>query len=997
VYVKPPASIFTHANDCENRYTKQFIDQSLGAKSWFWDFGDGSTSTEQNPSHTYASPGIYTVWQTVTNGQCTHSSKREVRVMDEKAVFAVSDSILCRNSLASFGAQGITTGNIANWHWDFGDGSSRSDVNTITHAYTKAGSYIVTLTITDLLGCKSTQQLPLTVYGPTANFAPVEKAACLKDNLITFNDASVTDGQHAIVKRTWNFGDGMLDSTLAIPYTHSYSTAGSYNVSLSVVDEYGCRDSKTLPTAVIIAQPKAAFALSDTNTCTGRNITFTNTSSGLAPSYTWYFGDGNTSTATNPLHTYNQTGVYNIKLVAKDRYGCTDSVTRPNLVTITYPKAKLLVSDTIGTCPPLLVTFTNRSTDYTSIAWDFGDGTGSKLDTASHFYTQPGTYIAKLVATGPGGCTDTIRQKIVVKGPSGSFSYSPLTGCSPLTVNFTASTQNSKSLLWDFSDGYTMPSQGTTISHTYVSAGDYVPKIIVTDDAGCSVPIVGKDTIRVKSVVTSFDLNATTFCNDGRVQFTNNTVSNDYITGYQWSFGDGTTSTSQHPAHHYNKAGSYTVQLKATTRSGCTESYVLTDTVNVFSSPVVSITGDTASCAPAKFTFQGVVNSGDPSRLQWNWNLANGQTSGLQNPVQQTYLTDGTYTISAIATNQHGCSDTATKTVTVFPLPTTDAGADSWICRGSFAQLKATGATTYSWQAAPSLSCTSCESPLAAPTEVTRYVVTGYNRFGCSASDSVTVNVHQPFEMVVGHGDTICLGETTTLAASGAELYTWTPGTGIKNPSAGTTTATPATSTMYTVVGRDKAGCFTDTGTVHIKVWSLPSVTVEDAITLPVGNSITLKPRYSADVTSYLWSHPQTLSCATCPTPVAKPKTATTYTIAVKNDGGCMAKDEVSVQVVCNNGNLFIPNTFSPNNDGTNEQFYPRGSGISRIKSLTIYNRWGEVVFTREDFNVNDAAAGWDGTFKGRQLASDVYVYTCEVVCSNNEVLSYKGNVTLLR
>ncbi|HEV7333678.1 MAG TPA: PKD domain-containing protein [Flavisolibacter sp.] len=997
VYVNPPASIFTPVNNCENRYTKYFRDESLGAKSWFWDFGDGTTSTEQAPTHTYARPGTYTVWQTVTNGTCTHSSPRVVRVIDEKATLTTSDTILCRNQSATFTAQGITGGNIASWQWDFGDGSHSADSATTSHAYAQTGAYTVTLTITDLLGCKSSYTVPVTVYGPTANFETVNAASCLQDNRITFNETSVTDGQHPIVKRIWNYGDNAVDSTSAAPYQHSYTAAGTYQVSLTVVDDYGCRASKSIPAAVLIAQPQAAFGVSDSTSCIGKNIKFTNTSAGIEPTYTWSFGDGNISTAVTPVHAYSKTGIYTIKLVATDKYGCKDSLTKTNLVTISYPKAKLAVSDSIGTCPPLMVRFTNLSTDYTHVTWDFGDGTHSKLDTPSHFYTAPGTYIAMLIATGPGGCTDTVRQKIVVKGPSGSFTYSPLVGCNPLTVNFTASTKNSTSVIWDFSDGSTAPSQGTTTSHTYVYAGDFVPKLIVTDEAGCSVPILGKDTIRVKSVAASFDISASSFCNNGQVQFTNKTVSNDYITDYQWSFGDGSTSAAMHPVHHYSKAGNYTVQLKVTTQAGCTDDYVLTDTIAVYNNPAIAIMGDSAACAPAALTFRGVVLNSDPSSLQWAWNMANGQTSTVQNPVQQTYSAEGTYFVTAIATNKYGCRDTATKAITVSPVPKTNAGADQWICHGSAAQLKATGATTYTWQASPTLNCTSCDSPQASPTDSTQYIVTGYNSFGCSSTDSVTIRVHQPITLQVGRGDTICVGETRRLVASGADLYNWSPSIGIKDPTSGTTTVTPEASVLYKVIGRDKAGCFSDTGSVYIKVSPRPTVAIDDVITLPVGNSVTLKPQYSQDVSTYQWSQAQTLSCANCPYPSAKPKTETTYSITVKNDGGCVAKDEITVQVVCNGGNLFIPNTFSPNNDGTNEQFYPRGSGLSRIKSLTIFNRWGEIVFSREDFNANDAAAGWNGTFKGRQLASDVYVYICEVVCMNNEVLSYKGNVTLLR
>ncbi|NTS41992.1 gliding motility-associated C-terminal domain-containing protein [Flavisolibacter sp. BT320] len=251
--------------------------------------------------------------------------------------------------------------------------------------------------------------------------------------------------------------------------------------------------------------------------------------------------------------------------------------------------------------------------------------------------------------------------------------------------------------------------------------------------------------------------------------------------------------------------------------------------------------------------------------------------------------------------------------------------------------------------------------------------------------------------LTVSGNDVICVGETRRLVATGAELYNWTPTAGISNATSNTISVAPRTSTRYTVVGKDKAGCFTDTASVAIDVWPIPTVSMGEDFVLSVGSTVTLKPTYSQDVSAYQWSHPQTLSCANCPYPTAKPKAETIYGVTVKNNGGCAARDEITVRVICNNGNLFIPNTFSPNGDGANEQFYPRGTGISRIKSMTIFNRWGEVVFSKEDYNANDAAAGWDGRFKGRQLASDVYVYVCEVVCMNNEVLSYKGNVTLLR
>jgi gliding motility-associated-like protein len=89
--------------------------------------------------------------------------------------------------------------------------------------------------------------------------------------------------------------------------------------------------------------------------------------------------------------------------------------------------------------------------------------------------------------------------------------------------------------------------------------------------------------------------------------------------------------------------------------------------------------------------------------------------------------------------------------------------------------------------------------------------------------------------------------------------------------------------------------------------------------------------------------------------------------------------------------------TFSPNGDGVNEVFYPRGTGLFRIKSARIFNRWGEVVFENNNMLANDASGGWNGSYKGQKLASDVYVYVIEIICDNNSVLLYKEDIALIR
>ncbi len=166
---------------------------------------------------------------------------------------------------------------------------------------------------------------------------------------------------------------------------------------------------------------------------------------------------------------------------------------------------------------------------------------------------------------------------------------------------------------------------------------------------------------------------------------------------------------------------------------------------------------------------------------------------------------------------------------------------------------------------------------------------------------------------------------------------------------------------------------------------------------IQAGISITLTPTYSNDVINWLWSPASGLSCTNCITPIATPGGTTTYTLKIQNNGGCSAEDQVTIVVTCDNENIFIPNTFSPNGDGVNDVFFPRGRGINMIRGMKIFNRWGQLVFERSNFYANDPASGWDGLVGGKQVPSDVYIFVIDVICNNGKVITKKGNVTLLK
>jgi gliding motility-associated-like protein len=262
----------------------------------------------------------------------------------------------------------------------------------------------------------------------------------------------------------------------------------------------------------------------------------------------------------------------------------------------------------------------------------------------------------------------------------------------------------------------------------------------------------------------------------------------------------------------------------------------------------------------------------------------------------------------------------------------------------------------------------------------------------------VRITVIQPSTVVAPPDDSLCLGQSLVLRATGTQVYSWTPVASLNNPNIPAPIARPVTTTTYTVTGSDFKGCFTTTDTVLVSVFALPTVNVGPDVTISSGTTdLQLNAQYSTDVLALLWSPASGLSCTTCPNPIAAPKITTTYTLSVTNNGGCTSTDAMTVFVVCTNENIFMPNTFSPNGDGMNDIYYPRGRGINTIRGLRIFTRWGQMVYSKANFNANDPSQGWDGTFRGSPLPPDVYVYTLDLVCENQTIITLKGDITLVR
>ena len=283
------------------------------------------------------------------------------------------------------------------------------------------------------------------------------------------------------------------------------------------------------------------------------------------------------------------------------------------------------------------------------------------------------------------------------------------------------------------------------------------------------------------------------------------------------------------------------------------------------------------------------------------------------------------------------------------------------------------------------------------PVAGTFYIANVTNAQGCSSKDSVFVKVIDPLKLNVPASLFACEGNAVQLTASGADKYKWINNTtGISDINVPNPSVLTKSSATFTLVGYDNYNCFTDTADVLVRISNLPIVNAGEDKELMAGFPITLSPTISGAVI-WNWSPSDYLNCTSCLNPVSKPTFSITYTLTASNVDGCKAKDEVSLHLLCAKNQVFIPNAFTTNRDNVNDRFNITGGGVKKIRSVTIYSRWGIPVFEKQNININDRNNSWDGTYKGEQMPPGAYVYLIVTECEGGEIFEYRGAVILVR
>ncbi len=347
-----------------------------------------------------------------------------------------------------------------------------------------------------------------------------------------------------------------------------------------------------------------------------------------------------------------------------------------------------------------------------------------------------------------------------------------------------------------------------------------------------------------------------------------------YLGDILWSNGDTTYYTTVQPN------STTTIDVTVSNHIGCTGH----DTVTIdFHSINNTIVNDTSICIGD--TIQLIANGG----TNYDWS----PTGFISDPFISNPLVwpIATTNYEVIISDINGCLDTNQVTVTVNPLPVIDAGLDDTICIGDTTQLLVSGANSYLWSPASSLSASNIANPFAWPLVSTSYIVTGTDLNSCSNTDTVDVVVNNLPAVDAGLPASICLGDSTQLQASGADTYVWTPAGSLSNATISNPMASPSVTTTYFVVGTDLNACI-NIDSVDVSINSLPTASISNDTTICIGDTIQL---VASGGTNYEWSPTDSISDPFISNPIVWPTTTTTYQLIVSDLNGC--NDTISVTV----------------------------------------------------------------------------------------------------
>jgi PKD repeat protein len=544
-----------------------FRDMSIGhPSSWLWSFGDSFTSSEQNPTHIYNTPGNYDIELIVSNQTESDTINRYSYIHAFSRV------------VANFSAQpdsgprplqvhftDLSQGNPTSWLWDFGDYSTSSDENP-THAYSDTGYFSVKLIASNQFGA-DTLVKPNSIHvfnNPLADFS-AQPGSGFVPLYVQFTDRSTGNPSSWF----WDFGDG--DTGNVQNPTHAYGDTGHFDVKLIASNQAGSSTRIKQDYIACLETLTVGFTAQPTRGRKPLTVLFQSLSAPTPQSVTWHFGDGQVTNQLNPVHEYDDLGNYSVTMKA-ELFGYQDSVTKVDYVRVSDVKAQFAADKRCGSLP-LTVNFSDSSIGSYPILgrhWDFGDGNTSSQQNPTHQYTRSGVFDVRLIVADSVGSDTLTKQDYITSqdGVSTDFVGLPHSGRSPLTVMFEPILEGvANYYFWDFGDGDTSSLRNPI--HEYTALGKYNVKLKVRlelDDCNQVDSTVKAEYVIVNDLQARFNANPTAGVIPLLVQFTDSSTGSP--TTWSWDFGDRHTNILPNPSHQYDSAGIYNVSLRVTNLLG---------------------------------------------------------------------------------------------------------------------------------------------------------------------------------------------------------------------------------------------------------------------------------------------------------------------------------------------------------------------------------------------------------------------------------------------
>lgn len=615
----------------------------------------------------------------------------------------------------------------------------------------------------------------------------------------------------------------------------------------------------------------------------------------------------------------------------------------------------------------------------------------SMCSTDGGFPTSPGVYAPLKL----GNSNDVLSFKFNFEatGVQSNFVLDPAvsgndTGCVPYTVHFLNNSTSAENYTWNFGDN-TGTVTTTAPTHVYTVPGVYTVMLHANNDTSCITDDTTYMTITVlETNPPDFVVHDTTLCSyqqNIEIGLTlNNPTANNTIL---WQPAPGILSPANLPVITVDPSVSnvYWVTVKDTIPGIC--GFSSTDTVHIDLSPRVLdiINNDTVVCEGSAIPIHAIGTPG----YTYVWSPATGvsNTTALE-PVITINQPD-LYTLTASYPN---CPDTAVQiNFDMHYIPTLDIGPDKYVCQWTDVAMESSVTPyrsdyTYQWSpVTPNL--THPDGPnthFIADTTIT-YVLNIKTPIGCQDEDTIRITVYPGAFGAIAADTGYCPGNQAQLWATGGVSYSWSPAYGLSDSTAASPVAAPLTTTDYTVLIRDQHNCL-DTEKVTVQVYAEAILNLPDSISIYPGEQYHVEP--GTNCAYFTWFPPSGLSSASISDPLMSPSVRTRYFVNATTEHGCAVVD--SMDVLVKETTLDMPNAFAP--AGSNPLFKPSKRGIAQLKDFSIFNRWGNKVYTSSNID-----AGWDGTYNGKAQPAGVYIYMIEAVTDSGKPFVRQGNVTLIR